>query len=143
MIPVNPKSVQHGSRSRTNPRTGKPLYFSDPEKVKYQNLIKQEVEFLVKDGPLDGPLSVGWKFYFERPKKLLGACPDQAIPMWGFRGNDLTNITKGIEDALTRAGLWIDDAQIQRYDFAEKWYSEESLFPRIELTVCQYKMVIT
>lgn len=103
--------------------------------------IIREAKHQLPEKPLEGPLSVGFKFYFERTKKLAGVTPGKPIPVWGYRGNDCSNLLKGCEDALTKAGLWVDDAQIQSYDYVERWYAEEIAFPRIEIVVTQYEVI--
>jgi Holliday junction resolvase RusA-like endonuclease len=46
---------------------------------------------------------------------------------------DVVNLAKGTEDALTKAGFWVDDKQVVSLTI-EKWYVELDP-PRIEVTI--------
>jgi crossover junction endodeoxyribonuclease RusA len=70
--------------------------------VEYHALVAQAVKRLRLPAPLEGPLYADW----------LIMPPDK-------RARDHTNIFKTCEDALTRAGFWVDDSN--RAIFAGRW----------------------
>jgi len=137
MIPVNPVSVQHGARSVT--RGGRTWFFNDKEKVAYMEAIIQNAQDQFQLKMLEGPISLGYRFYIQRPKKLIGKYPEQAIPHF-LHTPDLGNLEKSVTDALTKAGLMKNDKQVFKYHFLEKYYAEENVFPRIEVEVIHYKI---
>ncbi len=57
-------------------------------------------------GPIEGPISAGFTFYFNRPKST----PKKQN--WKTTKPDLDNLLKGVQDALERAGVFKNDAQI-------------------------------
>lgn len=67
--------------------------------------------------PLDGPLSVQAVFYLARPKRPKFDQP--ATP------GDLDKYLRALGDALTQAGVIVDDARIVHWD-ARKAYAAES-----------------
>jgi Holliday junction resolvase RusA-like endonuclease len=52
-------------------------------------------------------------------------------PTWCITKPDATKLVRGIEDAITNAGLWRDDAQVAR-QFVEKSYADTA---RVEVTI--------
>lgn len=65
--------------------------------------------------PLDGPLEADVTFYLPRPKSVKRALPH--VPP------DLDKLVRGLFDALTIAGVWVDDALVVR-TYACKFYSD-------------------
>lgn len=73
--------------------------------------------------PLDCPieLEVKWIYPFrksEPQKNRIGLIPCIARP-------DADNLLKGLVDAMTKAGFWVDDSRIYRMAIA-KWYGESA-----------------
>ena len=67
--------------------------------------------------PLAGPIRVDVIFLFPRPlSHFIGRRPERGLrpgaPVWHDIRPDRDNLDKAILDALTRARLWGDDAQI-------------------------------
>lgn len=120
---VEPKSVQHGSRVRVV--RGKPHYYNDSEKVAYQDHVILESKHHRPREPMVGPLAVMYRFMLPKPKK-----PTHNFPS----GFDLDNGIKGTQDALTKAGFWVDDQHIV-FVTALKVYAEEGTPPRIEISI--------
>lgn len=64
---------------------------------------------------LDGPLEVDVTFYLARPKSVRRVMPH--VPP------DLDKLIRGLFDALTIAGVWVDDALVVR-TYACKFYAD-------------------
>lgn len=67
--------------------------------------------------PLDGPLTVRMVFTLRAPQRVTGrtdAKPD--------RTPDLSKLARSTEDALTDAGMWVDDARVTEYERLAKVY---------------------
>lgn len=75
------------------------------------------------DGPLEGPLTVGIIITAERPKtsKL-------TAPRW-----DIDNGAKAVMDAMTKAGVWHDDSQVEFLAVKKQW----GAFGQIDVEVSQ------
>lgn len=66
--------------------------------------------------PLDGPLRVSMTFSVPRPK----SAPKSRI--FPDRMPDLAKLIRSTEDALTDAGIWVDDARVVEYGRMAKVY---------------------
>lgn len=137
-IPIEPKSCQTDSRVGRSRKGGsqKIWFYTDPDKVKYLNSIKDEISHQLPESPFDGPISVEFDFYIPSPGRLNRRLYRGAIPCWENK-TDWDNFCKGTQDAFTKAGLWINDSQIW-FGQARKWYCELDLYPRIECTITHY-----
>ena len=83
--------------------------------------------------PLDQPLILSAQFYLLRPKRLLSRrAPDG--PIWHTGRPDLSNLIKGLEDALNGTA-WMDDSVIVGYGAMGKWYVEKGGQPRTEIQI--------
>lgn len=83
--------------------------------------------------PLDCPIILSARFYFSRPKRLLSRrAPDG--PIWHTGRPDLSNLIKGLEDALNGTA-WMDDSMIVGYGAMGKWYVEKGGQPRTEIQI--------
>lgn len=83
--------------------------------------------------PLDQPLILSAQFYLPRPKRLLSRrAPDG--PIWHTGRPDLSNLIKGLEDALNGTA-WMDDSVIVGYGAMGKWYVEKGGQPRTEIQI--------
>lgn len=70
--------------------------------------------------PLDGPLAVRMVFTLPRPASARNA---DTAP---YRGVDLDKLARGVGDAITQAGLWVDDSRISEYErLAKVWWGHD------------------
>lgn len=78
--------------------------------------IRREVTGLGSLMPvaLKGPLSLHVHFYVERPKTT-----KRDIPRY-----DIDNYLKGIMDAITYAGIWLDDDQVAQVGAKKSWATD-------------------
>lgn len=63
--------------------------------------------------PWDGPVTVRLNFYFARPQRLLRK-NSPAGPIPHVVTCDPDNLAKAVLDAMTGAGVWRDDCQVDR-----------------------------
>ena len=122
---VEPKSVQHGARAAI--RRGKVHHYNDAEKVGYQNHIILESKHHAPRIPFKEPLVVEYLFLLPRAKSNEDIFPHRIKP-------DVLNLAKHTEDALTKAGFWVDDKQVIDMSIRKR-FVEPGLPPRIEITI--------
>lgn len=99
---------------------------------KNQKALAQLARIQWKGTPLAGPLSVHILFLFAKPKKPKNS-EHIVFP-------DCDNLIKNLWDALTKAGVWEDDAQIWQV-CATKKYCETVETPRTEIIIQTEKPV--
>lgn len=80
-----------------------------------------------RPAPLDVPLSVGMVFLIERPKSVRRPHPS-VTP-------DLSKLVRAVEDALTDAGVWRDDALVVRYHELAKVYAAAGEQPGVRVSI--------
>lgn len=81
---------------------------------------------------LDGPLIADMIFTFRRPKSHYRTGRNahllrDAAPTRPCSPPDLSKLARSTEDALTDAGIWVDDARLVQYGrLAKVWVSEDT-----------------
>lgn len=70
--------------------------------------------------PLDGPLVVSMVFTMPKP-----ASAPKRRTTWPDKKPDLSKLVRSTEDALTDAGLWVDDARVVEYSRLAKVFPGE------------------
>jgi crossover junction endodeoxyribonuclease RusA len=92
------------------------------KKVKPWRSDVKEAALLVRNGaePLDGPLLV--RMVFTIPKPLSAS---KSRRTWAMRRPDVSKLARSTEDALTDAGIWVDDARIVEYSRLAKVFPGE------------------
>lgn len=125
MIPIEPVSQQHGLRANFR---FKRLY-NDEKKTQYILQIIEESKHYAPVEPPSGALDVSYIFYLKDPGTGL-AIEDSA--------SDGDNLQKSFQDALSKAKFWKNDRNIVRWMGEKKW-CEPDLFPRVEVTIKEYK----
>ena len=83
--------------------------------------------------PLEGPLSVKAVVVLSRPKRLLRK-KDPSGRVRHDRKPDIDNFAKSVLDAVTKAGVWVDDGQVCDLNMT-KWYAAKGEAPRVELWI--------
>ncbi len=127
----NPQALK---RHRTF-RRGSNLIQVDPSKGDKADFIAA-VQNHIPDQPIQGPVFLACKFYFQRPKAHYGTGKNAAVlksssPRIHFKRPDLDNLLKLVKDALTSGGFWLDDSQVAHIN-GNKYYSRR---PRTEVFI--------
>jgi len=88
----------------------------------FRSKVEHEAKKAIADkGPVDLPVMV-WMMFFCTPpkamsqKQLNGQCGIMAS------GGDIDNFAKGVLDAMTKAGMWVDDSRVASM-YAGKMYT--------------------
>lgn len=82
--------------------------------------IAAELLGKVPTSPWTGPVSLSVQVYFQRPQRLCrrsspsGSVPHAAKP-------DVDNLVKAIMDAMTKCGVWRDDAQVHSLSISKMY----------------------
>ncbi len=117
-VSVSGRPAPQGSKVRTQ--------YGMREASKYVKPWRDAVEKAAKEAmsedytPFDGPVRLTVTFFIDRPAKSKWGRYPAGTP-------DLSKLVRSTEDALTSAGVWVDDALVVKC-FAEKlWTSEDSV----------------
>lgn len=95
------------------------------------------------DGPVfTGPVQVTMVAFFPRPKAHYGTGGNSGVvkasaPSWHSSAPDADKLARALGDALTQAGLILDDRLIVAWDIS-KVYGD----PRMEVTVCDAAPIV-
>lgn len=111
------------------PRFGHGRAYDPPKSRKYKEKVKRVAESEGPESPVTCPVRLTISIYRTPPKSWSRRKKAQAYAGWirPTTKPDISNVLKGIEDALT--GVWYeDDSQIVEYGTIGKWYAEE---PRV------------
>lgn len=92
----------------------------------WREAVKEAVSLLDLE-PLDGPLYIEMKFYLQKPKTVKRALP--IVPP------DLDKLVRGLFDALTIAGVWLDDALVVEIGKTQKLYADEENQPGCQVFI--------
>ncbi|MEU7980515.1 RusA family crossover junction endodeoxyribonuclease [Micromonospora sp. NPDC049081] len=119
-----------GSKSfKGRSRTGKAIMVESSKKVKpWREAVEaaalQAVNALprhLRDGfPLDGPLAGRFVFTLRKPLSA-----PKRRRTWPTTYPDTSKLLRSTEDALTKAGVWVDDARIVDFDRLAKVFPGE------------------
>jgi len=121
------------ARARVLAKDGKPRFFTPPARLQYMNHVVMCAQTSLDwpSEPWDGPVYLEVRAVFPRPKRLMRR-KDPDGEVWCVRKPDLDNLMKIVCDALTRAGLWRDDAQVAMVVVRKVWASKVAA-PRLEV----------
>lgn len=124
---------------------GRPRFFGGravtPEKTR---TWEDDVGFLVRglirrnfpaiETPLGGPLRIGMMFCVNRPASHLKKTgePRSSAPTFHTGKPDVDNMAKAFLDAIQKAGIIKDDAQVVSISADKAWWSSPSISFRIE-----------
>lgn len=85
--------------------------YTDAESAKYKELVTLYARAHMPRQRWEGPVRLDVTAYLERPQRLLKKSSPLG-PIWCTTKPDRDNIEKAVLDALTDAGLWLDDKQV-------------------------------
>lgn len=128
--------IPQGSTKAFNvPGLKHPVVTADNAKTKpwRQAVVDAVREQLGDRPPLDGPVELSVRFYLPRPKSAPKRVTEPA------KKPDLDKLMRAVGDALTAAGVWIDDSQVvavtARKVFAGGVHDQLTGVPRARITV--------
>lgn len=117
-IPGEPPTVtaQQKGYSRKTGRYYKPAELRDAEQkyLAYANEVRPAQ-------PLEGAVQLTVVFQFQAGDRHTPGFPKTTKP-------DTDNMLKALKDALTRAGFWMDDAQVWNETTAKIWAREPGIW---------------
>lgn len=104
-------------------KKGKAIMVESSDKVKpWRESVKASaIAVMAGASPLAGPLLVTMVFTMPKPQSA-----PKRTQTWPCRMPDLSKLARSTEDALTDAGVWLDDAQVVEYLRLAKVYPGES-----------------
>ncbi|MEV5819243.1 RusA family crossover junction endodeoxyribonuclease [Micromonospora haikouensis] len=112
-----------------NRRTGKPVMVESSEKVKpWREAVQAAAMLAINDlpselrrqFPLDGPIAGRFVFTLRKPLSA-----PKTRRTWPTTYPDASKLLRSTEDALTKAGVWADDARIVDFDRLAKVFPGE------------------
>lgn len=114
------KRIVQGKRKDGTPGKLRMIEDNDRKKKKWRALVQEAAEVVMAGGPpFAGPLVLCVTFYLPRPMSHWGTGRDHAklrasapAAPAALGRNDLSKLVRCVEDALTDAGVWRDDAQV-------------------------------
>lgn len=114
-----------GSKSyKGQSKAGHAILVESSRRVKpWRTDVKDAAERVCRDyalAPLDGPLQVSMVFTMPKPKSA-----PKTRQTWPDRQPDLSKLLRSTEDALSDAGLWVDDARVVFYEQTGKVFPGE------------------
>ena len=106
-------------------KTGRGLMVESSKKVKPWRMDVKAAALQVREGlamlaPIDGPLSVSMVFTLPKP-----ASAPKTRRTWPDKKPDVSKLARSTEDALSDAGLWVDDARVVEYTRLAKVFPGE------------------
>jgi Holliday junction resolvase RusA-like endonuclease len=121
-------------------KSGRGIMVESSAKVKPWREAVHAAALAARNGsaPLDGPLLVRMVFTMPKPQSA-----PKRRKTWPMRTPDLSKLARSTEDALTNAGVWVDDARVVGYGRLAKVFpgedpeSLEAPGVRIEITQLQ------
>jgi crossover junction endodeoxyribonuclease RusA len=118
---------------------GRGMLAESSKKVKPWRMDVKAAAELVRDAnaslmPLDGPLVVSMVFTLPKPSSA-----PKRRQTWPDKKPDVSKLARSTEDALSDAGLWVDDARVVLYECLGKVFPGEHPlalnFPGVRITV--------
>lgn len=105
--------------------TGRAILVESSKKVKpWRSDVKDAAQAIVAQhqlqAPLDGPLIVSMVFTMPKP-----ASAPKKRTTYPDKKPDLSKLVRSTEDALSDAGLWVDDARVVEYTRLAKVFPGE------------------
>lgn len=106
---------------------------ANPKSRTWKSEVKDAARAAYSGPPLNGPLGLAVEIY--RPYLKAHLRKDGTVkpnaPKWCITKPDATKLLRGIEDAITDAGLWRDDAQVAMQTVTRSYGDP----PRVEITI--------
>lgn len=135
---VHGTPAPQGSKTRT--RYG--MRDDNAERLRpWREAVKQAALDVAPPAPLTGPVNVTAAFYFARPKGHYGTGRNSqrlkaSAPALPTGKPDIDKVQRSCFDAITDAGIWLDDAQVATVT-AAKLYADPyaGVHPGADITI--------
>ncbi len=127
-------------RGFVNPKNGRVIITDDAKKSRpWKQEVAGEARAQMGGVPFAGPVVLTLTFFVRRPKGHFGTGRNAAVlkpsaPAYPTTRPDLTKYIRAVEDAMSDANVWGDDAQVVD-QHAYKRYCEPGGAERCEVTV--------
>ena len=121
-IVVYGRPAPQGSKSfmGLSKKTGRAILAESSKAVKPWRELVWAAAVAVRHGPpLDEPIRVRMTFTLPKP-----ASAPKRRKTWPMRVPDLSKLIRSTEDALTQAGIWVDDARVVECIAAKRYPNE-------------------
>lgn len=114
-----------GSKKFVGIHGGRGVLAESSKKVKpWRSDVKDAAERAVREhalaAPLDGPLLVSMVFTMPKPTSA-----PKTRRTWPDKKPDVSKLARSTEDAISDAGLWVDDARVVEYGRLAKVFPGE------------------
>lgn len=119
-----------------DPRTGRLIDQKDARIRVWRRLIGAGIQSTGWQPIHSGPIRCTLEFVLPRPKQhyragKFGHLLRAAAPLWHRSKPDLDKLTRGVLDALSKAGAWDDDAQVAMLIASKRYTSSGQVGVRI------------
>lgn len=111
-----------GSKKIRGQHNGRPVLVDDCKRTKSwrETVHYAALQARATQPPLEGPIRARIVFTLPKPKSA-----PKRVRTWPARKPDLSKLLRAVEDSLTSAGVWRDDAQLVGCDRLEKVFPNE------------------
>ena len=97
---------------RTNRKTG--AFFKSKKLQATEDLYMDKLKYFVPSQPLETPIRLELRFFYSTKDRKKDGGPKISRP-------DCDNVAKLLIDCMTKAGFWVDDAQICDLSIEKRW----------------------
>lgn len=115
--------------------------YTPPTAEPWKKLVREAARAAIP-GQLCGPLNLGLRFYFERPKSHLkkdgSLTTEGAKFIQHTKKPDADNLAKAVMDAMTDASVWVDDDLIISLYISKSWTTPGNPTEGCSVLVSQY-----
>lgn len=132
IIQGNPRGQ---GRPRATVRGRHAAVYEDSKDTQYKQNLAAQVVAQKPEYIQDGPITLSVSFFMPRPKyhyNSKGAIKERFQAARPTGKPDLSNLIKGVEDALNGI-VWADDSQIVGYGLSGKFYADTAPYITIEV----------
>jgi len=103
-------------------------------------LVKASARKAYQGPPIQGPISINATFMMDRPKSHRRSGKNAALlkanaPVYHLQKPDVTKLWRSTEDALTQAGVLMDDCHVSNAHIYKTWRNLISTMPGVSIEI--------